>query len=73
MVTFRCVPQYFVISSQPDNQKFIYELMTTIYDLKKNIQPTFNEISSMKRIILVLKTVNSKITDSFLNRAAVSF
>ena len=43
-----------VISSQLDNQKFIYELMTTIYDLKKkNIPPTFNETLSMKRIILV--------------------
>ena len=44
-----------VISSQLDNQEFTYELMTTIYDFKKNIQPTFTKISSMKNIIFVLK------------------
>ena len=35
--------------------------------------PTLNKISSMKTKILDLKDVNSKITDSLLNRAAVSF
>ena len=35
--------------------------------------PTLNKISLMKTKILVLKDVNSKISDSLLNRAAVSF
>ena len=35
--------------------------------------PTLNKISSMKTKILVLKDVNSKITDSLPNRAAISF
>ena len=32
---FSCIPQYFVISSQLDNQKFIYELINNYLSLKK--------------------------------------
>ena len=66
---------YCVIQPRVDNQKFIYEPMTTICGLsrEKNIQPTVNNRSSVKRVILVLKIVHSKITDSLLNGATVSF
>ena len=64
-----------VIQPRVDNQRFIYEPMTTICGVsrEKNIQPTVNNRSSVKRVIFVLKTVHSKITDSLLNRATVSF
>ena len=66
---------YCVIQPRVDNQRFIYEPMTTICGVsrEKKIQPTVNNRSSVKRVIFVLKTVHSKITDSLLNRATVSF
>ena len=66
---------YYVTQPRVDNQKFIYEPMRTICGVTrgKNIQPTVNNRSSVKRIIFVLKTVHSKIIDSLLNRATVSF
>ena len=51
---------YCEILLQLDNQKFIYKPITTIYRVsrekkKKRIQPSFDKMSSMKTMILVLK------------------